>query len=222
MARPCARGRSNARAPGRPCSRSIYRPPAGSRPPTTAGLVHRDFKPDNVLVGRDGRVRVADFGLARAHHDTVSSADISSDTSSSRPRRPELAVLTRTDAVLGTPAYMAPEQHGRGSVTPAVDQFAFGVALHEALWGQRPFGDMPNWLASDADLVTPPTCAAHRDGCDASSVTCSRSIRARDCPTWTPWSRPWSAACVAPVDGAGSSAASRWSASPPRSASAWA
>ena len=120
-----------------------------------AGLVHRDFKPDNVLVGRDGRVRVADFGLARAHHDTVSSADISSDTSSSRPRRPELAVLTRTDAVLGTPAYMAPEQHGRGSVTPAVDQFAFGVALHEALWGRRPFGDLPNWLASDADLVTP-------------------------------------------------------------------
>ncbi|MBX7082710.1 MAG: protein kinase [Nannocystaceae bacterium] len=118
------------------------------------GFVHRDFKPDNVLLGSDGRVRVADFGLARTHGDSQSNSDISGDAvGTASSRRPELAVLTRTDAVLGTPAYMAPEQHGRAQVAPTVDQFAFGVALYEALLGTRPYGDVPNWLATDADYV---------------------------------------------------------------------
>ena len=82
-----------------------------------AGLVHRDFKPENVLVDREGRIRVTDFGLARA----IDGA----------PAPDELAA--------GTPAYMAPEQHRGEHVDARTDQFAFCVALYEALYGERPF-----------------------------------------------------------------------------------
>lgn len=91
-----------------------------------AGIVHRDFKPHNVMVSQDGRVLVTDFGLART--ETPGSADGA------------LAMpLTRTSAVLGTPRYMAPEQHqGRGADSKS-DQFAFCVALWEALYDDLPF-----------------------------------------------------------------------------------
>ncbi|MFP2925264.1 protein kinase domain-containing protein [Pyxidicoccus sp. 3LG] len=101
----------------------------------TQGLVHRDFKPDNVLVGRDGRVRITDFGLARI----VQGMDDAGDTASSpAPEAPRHGLLTRSDVVLGTPAYMAPEQK-RGELSDARgDQFSYCVALHEALYGKRP------------------------------------------------------------------------------------
>ncbi len=85
------------------------------------GIVHRDVKPDNVLVGDDGRARVADFGLAMAH---------------------DVQRLTRTGAVMGTPPYMAPEQFDgdRGAQGPHTDVWALGVILHELLTGERPFG----------------------------------------------------------------------------------
>jgi serine/threonine protein kinase len=81
----------------------------------SAGLVHRDVKPDNILLGDDGRVRLADFGLAVAAGD-------------------------EGDATAGTPGYMPLEQLRGEPVDARADQFAFAVALFEALTGERPYG----------------------------------------------------------------------------------
>ena len=107
------------------------------------GLVHRDFKPHNVLRSRDGRIVVTDFGLAREAETALPPAldatlPVGSMTSmTSTPS--SLSGLTMTGALLGTPAYMAPEQWRGGAVTPATDQFAYCVALWEALAGARPY-----------------------------------------------------------------------------------
>ena len=111
-----------------------------------AGLVHRDFKPDNVLIGHDGRVRVTDFGLARWEDAATNSgqkfASGSDDGSMSFDDHEVLSAevsLTRTGALVGTPAYMAPELYRHEVADGATDQYAFCVALYEAIYGQRPF-----------------------------------------------------------------------------------
>ena len=101
------------------------------------GLVHRDFKPDNVLVGRDGRVRVVDFGLACA--DAVLRASNQVDVDATIGTRDAFRTLTRTGAFMGTPAYMAPEQYDGLPADARTDQFGFCVALYEALYKVRPF-----------------------------------------------------------------------------------
>jgi tetratricopeptide (TPR) repeat protein/predicted Ser/Thr protein kinase len=106
---------------------------AGLAAAHAAGVIHRDFKPDNVLVGNDGRVRVLDFGLARRDElDESPTHDLEESVNTSD--------LTRTGAVMGTPAYMSPEQHMGAPTDPKTDQFSFCVALYEALYGERPFG----------------------------------------------------------------------------------
>ncbi len=111
-----------------------------------AGLIHRDFKPGNIMVGNDGRVRVTDFGLARAADATdweaLESSHASQVTAQSgaEPSSPLDTPLTQEGAVLGTPAYMAPEQALEGRADQRSDQYAFCVALYVALFGAHPLG----------------------------------------------------------------------------------
>ncbi len=104
------------------------------------GFVHRDFKPTNVLVGKDGRVRVADFGLARV------TRELTAPMPGMNVRIPgETSVhalhlsLTKPGTVIGTPAYMAPEQHLSSRADARSDQFSFCLTLFELLHGQSPF-----------------------------------------------------------------------------------
>ncbi|HEY6037239.1 MAG TPA: serine/threonine-protein kinase [Kofleriaceae bacterium] len=100
-----------------------------------AGLVHRDFKPDNVLVGNDGRVFVTDFGLVR----TVGSSENPPVDSPQPPPTAMTAPLTGAHAVMGTPGYMAPEQYEAGAIDERTDQFSFCVTLCEGLCGHKIF-----------------------------------------------------------------------------------
>lgn len=93
------------------------------------GLIHRDFKPDNLLVDELGRARVSDFGIS-----LVGCADLHRADASAQDR----AAITQTGALVGTPAYMAPEQQRGGAIDARADQYAFAITLHEALLGYRP------------------------------------------------------------------------------------
>jgi serine/threonine protein kinase len=100
-----------------------------------ADLVHRDFKPENVVVGEDGRVRVLDFGLAKL-------------TPNDSAKRND-STTTQAGALVGTPRYMAPEQLRARAVGPASDQYAFCLTAYEVAYGTRPFeGDVFAELAA--------------------------------------------------------------------------
>ncbi|HLL06923.1 MAG TPA: serine/threonine-protein kinase [Myxococcaceae bacterium] len=119
-----------------------------------AGLVHRDFKLANVLVGRDGRVFVTDFGLARGIGEAARPHSGGPEpvlpVGSSLPLN---ETLTRAGSVVGTPSYMSPEQFRGGEVDARSDQFSFCAALYRALYGQRPFD--PEQLSKLAEARRP-------------------------------------------------------------------
>jgi eukaryotic-like serine/threonine-protein kinase len=127
-----------------------------------AGIVHRDFKPTNVLVGYDRRVKVLDFGLARRRATSAvqSKPQRSQRRPDSTPDNPLLATrLTSGGVIVGTTHYMSPEQLMDLDIGPASDQFSFCVALWEALYGERPYpGEtmLQLALAYRDERITPP------------------------------------------------------------------
>lgn len=130
------------------------------------GLVHRDFKPENVLLGKDGRLRVADFGLARTEA-TTGEALASTNRGGGPPRDEDdvthspMSQLTRTGAVMGTPMFMAPEQHRGERADARSDQFAFAVSLYHALYKAWPYDGKTAPALADAviegRLAPPPS-----------------------------------------------------------------
>jgi hypothetical protein len=106
------------------------------------GVVHRDLKPDNILISREGHARVLDFGIAKLMHPTATPG----------PR-------TRTGVVLGTPLYMAPEQISGGVTDQSVDLYALGVVLFEAVTGRVPFEGATDFDVMRAHVDTPPPSA---------------------------------------------------------------
>lgn len=130
------------------------------------GLVHRDFKPENVLIGTDGRPRVLDFGLARPSPvleaddidevllpnagDTFVDMEIVEQSVTYQRRVTLDGEVTTTGLISGTPAYMAPEQHLGMPATHRSDQFAYCVALWEALYLERPFPGRTAFAIADA------------------------------------------------------------------------
>ena len=128
----------------------------------TAGLLHRDFKPSNVMVGLDGRPRVTDFGLARVPlhgsemlHESMGRDSWDGDLASVALGESIPDGLTELGTVMGTPAYMAPEQHLDSDLDARADQYAFCISLRAALLGEHPFRIKGDALV-DAKLGGPP------------------------------------------------------------------
>ncbi|MEU1939735.1 Stk1 family PASTA domain-containing Ser/Thr kinase [Streptomyces coeruleorubidus] len=161
-----------------------------------AGFVHRDMKPENVLIGDDGRVKVADFGLVRAV-DTVTNT---------------------TGTVLGTVSYLAPEQIENGTADPRVDVYACGVMLYEMLTGDKPHdGDSPAVILYKHlhEDVPPPSAAVPGLAYELDEIVASATAR-------TPEIRPHDAvALLAQVrDGRGRLTVEQLDAVPPQALAA--
>jgi eukaryotic-like serine/threonine-protein kinase len=117
-------------------------------------IVHRDLKPGNVMVTVEGRVKVLDFGLAKAEPGTAPG-----------PSDPTRGTETERDVVIGTHGYMSPEQARGQTVDARSDIFGLGVMLHEMLTGRRPFsGDTPTDVLSSIIKDVPPLVSSIRAG----------------------------------------------------------
>ncbi|MFF8674762.1 Stk1 family PASTA domain-containing Ser/Thr kinase [Streptomyces sp. NPDC015242] len=157
-----------------------------------AGFVHRDMKPENVLIGDDGRVKVADFGLVRAV-DTVTNT---------------------TGTVLGTVSYLAPEQIENGTADPRVDVYACGVMLYEMLTGDKPHdGDSPAVILYKHlhEDVPPPSAAVPGLAYELDEMVASATAR-------TPEIRPYDAVALLALvrDGRGRLSEEQLDAVPPQ------
>jgi serine/threonine protein kinase len=129
---------------------------AGLHAAHRAGLVHRDIKPGNLLAGRDGVVKITDFGIAHAAWS---------------------APLTRTGTLIGTPGYLAPERVAGAAATPAGDLYSLGIVAYECLTGAQPFSGIPVEVAlAHRDRPLPPLPAAVPSG-----VAALDPIRRRGC-----------------------------------------
>ncbi len=147
----------------------VYRQAArGLAAAHAAGIVHRDFKPSNVMVGHDERVRVLDFGLARETSTVTARSSDPEATSATTGPSSSMMLHTRTGAIMGTPAYMSPEQQGGRASGPASDQFSFCLALYEALFDESPLAGQTGAARMEAIL------AGHVERVDAASR----------CPGW--------------------------------------
>jgi eukaryotic-like serine/threonine-protein kinase len=141
---------------------------AGLQAAHAAGLVHRDIKPANLVIGPGGQVKITDFGIAHAAGSVQ---------------------LTPTGMVLGTPAYLAPEQFTGDRASPASDLYALGVVGYECLTGTRPFGGEPiEVAAAHRDRPLPPLPAT----VPAAAAALVAELAAKD-----PAARPRDAAAVA-------------------------
>ena len=133
------------------------------------GIIHRDLKPANVMVTRDGRVKVLDFGLAKETR-PVEASDVT-----------QTAGHTQAGAVMGTPAYMSPEQIAGRQLDPRSDIFSLGVVLFEMATGRRPFqGQSSMELASSILRDSPLLVSEVRPGLSADLVQIVRRCLEKD------------------------------------------
>jgi serine/threonine protein kinase len=145
------------------------------------GIVHRDLKPANVMVSNDGRVKVLDFGLAK----DIRAANLSDATMTSDSR-------TQVGVVMGTPAYMSPEQTSGRALDHRTDIFSMGVLIHEMATGRRPFEGSSTAELRTCPAILPALSGAvwrkiHATACrrlamSAMSFAISRVSRPRKCP----------------------------------------
>ena len=132
-----------------------------------AGIIHRDIKPSNILLGADGRAKVADFGIAR-----VAEAQAASEPT---------AAMTGTGLVLGTPAYLAPERAMGEPASRQSDLYSLGVVLYEALTGKKPYaGATPVAIAAAALQGAPENPYLLRPDADPQLVAVIARAMARD------------------------------------------